>query len=66
MVRPLPGLLWQSETRMKANEPYFNGRLYFAHSDMSGLSIFEEAQYRGTKAAEEVLVNLGYSIQRLA
>jgi hypothetical protein len=27
----------------------------FAHSDMSGISIFEEAQYRGVAAAETVL-----------
>jgi hypothetical protein len=28
--------------------------MWFAHSDMSGISIFEEAQYRGVLAAQAV------------
>jgi hypothetical protein len=35
------------------------GRLLFANSDLSGFSIFEEAQYRGVRAAERVLEKLG-------
>ena len=31
------------------------GCIYFAHSDASGLSIFEEAQYHGVEAAKRVL-----------
>jgi len=35
------------------------GRVHFAHSDMSGISIFEEAQYHGIEAAKRVLGRLG-------
>lgn len=35
------------------------GNLHFAHSDMSGISVFEEAQYRGIIAAINVLESLG-------
>jgi hypothetical protein len=31
------------------------GNVHFAHTDMSGISIFEEAQYRGVLAAKKVL-----------
>jgi hypothetical protein len=34
-------------------------RVHFAHSDASGFSLFEEAQYRGVAAAERVLASLG-------
>ena len=52
MIRPVPGFI-TGEARRKALEPL--GCIRFAHSDMSGLSLFEEAQYRGVKAAEEIL-----------
>ena len=32
--------------------------IYFAHSDMSGISIFEEAQYQGIMTAKEILNRL--------
>ena len=31
-----------------------HSHIHFAHSDMSGVSIFEEAQYHGMKAAGDV------------
>jgi hypothetical protein len=34
-------------------------RLRFAHADVSGFSLFEEAQYRGVLAAERTLRRLG-------
>lgn len=52
MVRPTPGLIW-GDARRRAAEPH--GPIVFAHSDLSGLSIFEEAQYWGVRAAERVL-----------
>lgn len=52
MARPAPGFIW-GQTRQKALHPV--GAVYFAHSDMSGISIFEEAQYRGIFAARAVL-----------
>jgi len=52
MVRPRPGFVW-GRARRKAAENL--DHLYFAHSDLSGFSIFEEAQYRGVLAAEHIL-----------
>jgi len=52
MVRPKPGFIW-GEARRRFAEPF--GRIHFAHSDLSGFSIFEEAQYRGVVAAEWAL-----------
>jgi hypothetical protein len=56
MVRPVPGFIWGG-----AREPFAadSPRLRFAHADISGLSIFEEAQYRGVLAAERTLRRLG-------
>jgi hypothetical protein len=56
MVRPVPGFIWGG-----AREPFAadSPRLRFAHADVSGLSIFEEAQYRGVLAAERTLRRLG-------
>jgi len=56
MVRPRPGFVW-GEARRLAASPI--GRVAFAHSDLSGFSLFEEAQYRGVAAAEHALRRLG-------
>ncbi|MBX3185053.1 MAG: FAD-dependent oxidoreductase [Polyangiaceae bacterium] len=56
MVRPTPGFIWGA-SRARAAEPL--GRLHFAHSDLSGLALFEEAQYRGVMAADAVLRQRG-------
>jgi hypothetical protein len=52
MVRPTVGAIFSAE-RQALKRP--NGGLIFAHSDISGLSLFEEAQYRGVVAADHVL-----------
>jgi glycine/D-amino acid oxidase-like deaminating enzyme len=55
MIRPTPGFLGSTARRqLRAG----GDRLFFAHSDISGLSLFEEAQYRGVKAADEALDRL--------
>lgn len=56
MIQPLPGFIWQR--RLEAIGERDDG-LVFAHSDMSGMSLFEEASYRGVLAAEDVLRSLG-------
>jgi len=56
MIRPTPGFIWGA-ARQAARAPI--GRIWFAHSDMSGISIFEEAWYRGVAAAENVMTALG-------
>jgi len=53
MVRPLPGTFGAS-----SGLPTSVGRVHFANSDMSGISIFEEAQYQGVSAALRVLQSL--------
>jgi protoporphyrinogen oxidase len=52
MVQPRVGLIWGKE-RQQAARPL--GNICFAHSDLSGFSIFEEAEYRGISAAEKIL-----------
>jgi hypothetical protein len=47
MIRPTPGFLWgPARQRAAAHQP----PIYFAHSDLSGISIFEEAYCRGYAA----------------
>ena len=52
MARPTVGSIFSPERRSLAK---LHGRLLFADSDLSGFSIFEEAQYRGVVAAEYAL-----------
>ena len=55
MARPVPGFLG-SETRRHFAAS--KGPVYYANSDLSGFSIFEEAQYRGVTAADRALYDL--------
>lgn len=52
MIRPRPGFVW-SEARKAAAKPYRG--IHFANTDLSGVPLFEEAFYHGTRAAQEVL-----------
>lgn len=52
MVGPGVNFLWSQERQGMLESI---DRLHFAHTDMSGISIFEEAQYRGVMAAKKVL-----------
>jgi hypothetical protein len=56
MARPSVGAIFNPDRRRLAQSA---GRLLFANSDLSGFSIFEEAQYRGVHAAEQLLHMLG-------
>ena len=56
MVRPVPGFL-SSPARRALVEA--EGPVFYAHSDLSGLSLFEEAQDHGVAAARRVLDRLG-------
>ncbi|TPG47103.1 flavin monoamine oxidase family protein [Sphingomonas glacialis] len=58
MIRPGPNFFW-SGARERAGAP--QPPLYFAHSDLSGLSLFEEAHYRGTVAAQAAMAQFGIS-----
>jgi len=58
MTRPVPGFIWGTApaARVAARPPFF-----LAHSDLSGLSLFEEAHYHGTAAAEGAMTLLGHA-----
>ena len=55
-VIPKPGLI-HGEALRRARQP--TGRIHFAHTDYSGLPLFEEANYRGVHAAEAILQRMG-------
>lgn len=55
MIRPTPGFLW-SDARRQAAQPWNN--LHFAHTDLSGVALCEEAFFHGTRAALEVSKSL--------
>ncbi len=52
MIRPEPGFAWGKERELAAKP--FRG-IHFAHSDLSGLALFEEAFAQGNRAADEIL-----------
>ncbi len=52
MISPRPNFIW-SGVREKTMMPYRN--IHFAHTDLSGLALFEEAFYHGLRAAREVI-----------
>lgn len=53
MVSPGIDYLWNKK-REEFAKPF--GSIEFAHTDMSGISVFEEAQYQGVEAAKRILV----------
>lgn len=52
MISPRPNFISSGE-REKAMKPYRN--IHFAHSDLSGIALFEEAFHHGLRAAGEVI-----------
>ncbi len=58
MIRPLPGLLWGDKSPRPALSKTL-GRIHLAHADLSGMSLFEEANFHGVRAAESILGKLG-------
>ncbi|MBS1954545.1 MAG: NAD(P)-binding protein [Cyanobacteria bacterium SZAS-4] len=55
MIRPSVGFIWGDVRKQMKDR---DGNIVFAHSDMSGMSNFEEAQYHGVEAAKTVLAGL--------
>jgi hypothetical protein len=56
MIRPAVGSVFSEERRRLTHR---DSRLLFANSDLSSISIFEEAQYRGVLAAQLALKHIG-------
>lgn len=52
MISPRPNFIW-SGIRDRAMQPWRN--IHFAHTDLSGIALFEEAFYHGLRAAGEVI-----------
>jgi phytoene dehydrogenase-like protein len=57
MVRPTPGFMWGAAKR--AARESLGRSLHFAHTDLGGMALFEEANWFGVAAAERVLAALG-------
>jgi predicted NAD/FAD-dependent oxidoreductase len=55
MIRPVPDYIWNTARLADTPSP----PVFMAHSDMSGIAIFEEANYHGVRAAENLLTFLG-------
>ncbi|WP_394821011.1 flavin monoamine oxidase family protein [Pendulispora albinea] len=62
MARPRVGHVW-TDARARRAEPL--GRIRFAHSDLSGIGLFEEAQYWGIHAAEDIAKSSGRTFASL-
>ena len=60
MIRPSVNFLWGTSLR-EARQA--SGALFFGHGDLSGMSLFEESQFRGVLAAEGALAHLGQSVE---
>ncbi|KOS08302.1 twin-arginine translocation pathway signal protein [Flavobacterium akiainvivens] len=53
MVAPVPGYIFGMQ-KQAAGKPIAN-RIYFAHTDLAGISIFEEAFHQGINAVNQLL-----------
>jgi hypothetical protein len=62
MIRPRAGFVWGG-ARQKAQQPFRS--IHFAHTDLSGIALFEEAFDHGLRAAEEVLAARGVKFESL-
>ncbi len=56
MIRPTIGFI-HGQARHEAQQS-LNNKIHFAHSDLSGVSIFEEAFYHGVEVAKKVIANV--------
>ena len=57
MIRPTPQFIWGNDRKQALAD---KAPVFYAHSDMSGISIFEEANYHGVKAAESLMALLNH------
>ncbi len=56
MAQPLPGMIY-GDVRKDLAQP-INGNIHFAHTDLAGISIFEEGFYQGLNTAKKVMKKL--------
>lgn len=62
MVRPTPGFMWGAARLTAADTP---PRVAVAHCDLSGLAVFEEAQYHGVRAAQRLMEEAAHPFEPL-
>jgi hypothetical protein len=62
MIRPTPGFIFGTAPRARAA---LAPPLFQAHSDLGGLSLFEEAHYRGVAAAEAAMAHLTHPYESM-
>ncbi|MCA1633164.1 MAG: FAD-dependent oxidoreductase [Acidobacteria bacterium] len=62
MIRPRPGFV-HGAARAAAQKPFRS--VHFAHTDLSGVALFEEAFDHGLRAAEEVLAARGMNFKSM-
>jgi hypothetical protein len=55
MIRPVPGFQWDRSPDLSSS------RIFFGNADLSGISIFEEAQYHGVNAADRALKAISHA-----
>lgn len=53
MISPVPGFLFGAEKEQAAKP--IDRKIYFAHSDLAGISIFEEAFHQGINAVNQMI-----------
>ena len=53
MISPVPGFIFGKAKKQAARN--IDGKIFFAHTDLSGISIFEEAFHQGINAVNELL-----------
>ncbi len=53
MIKPKVGFIWGEERRQALQN--VDDSLFFAHTDLSGISVFEEGFYSGIEAAKQLL-----------
>ncbi len=53
MVKPKPNFIWGTSNSQRRDA--IDNKIFFAHSDLSGISIFEEAFINGYKAAKNAI-----------
>ena len=53
MISPIPNTIFGEKKEFLKKD--IDNKIFFAHTDLSGISIFEEAFYQGIDAAKKML-----------
>jgi hypothetical protein len=53
MISPVPGFIFG--TAKKEASQNIDNKIFFAHSDLSGISIFEEAFHQGINIVNQII-----------